>query len=65
MLGTHGMAFTGNTTGTLYGRSYNSILCATGTNQSSLTSIVLRDGNPAFSDIAIGSIIRVYEIRKS
>jgi len=65
MLGTHGMAFTGNTTGTLYGRSYNSILCATGTNQTSLTSIVLRDGNPAGSDIAIGSIIRVYEIRKS
>lgn len=65
MLGTHGTAYTGTTSGTLYGRSYNSILCATGTNQTSLTSIVLRDGNPSFSDIAIGSIIRVYEIRKS
>jgi hypothetical protein len=65
MLGTHGGAFTGTTTGTSYGRSYNSILCATGTNQTSLTSIVLRDGNPASSDIAIGSIIRVYQIRKS
>lgn len=65
MLGTHGGAYTGTTTATLYGRSYNSILCATGTNQTSLTSIVLRDGNPVSSDIAIGSIIRVYEIRKS
>jgi hypothetical protein len=65
MLGTHGGAYTGTTTGTLYGTSYNSIACPTGTNQSFVSSIVLRDGNPAFSDIAIGSIIRVYEIRKS
>jgi hypothetical protein len=65
MLGTHGGAYTGTTTGATYGRVMNNILCATGTNQTSLTSIVLRDGNTASSDIAIGSIIRVYEIRKS
>lgn len=65
MLGTHGGPYTGTTTGTTYGKVFHSILCPTGTNQTSLTSIVLRDGNPSFSDIAAGSIIRVYEIRKS
>jgi hypothetical protein len=64
MLGVYGGGYTGTTTGTLYGRT-TAMICSSNATQPALSSLVMRDGNPAFSNIAIGSIFRVYAIKKA
>jgi hypothetical protein len=64
MLGVHGGAYTGTTTGTLYGRTV-AMICSSNATQPALSSIEMRDGNPSFSSIAAGSIFRVYAIKKA
>jgi hypothetical protein len=64
MLGIQGGAYNGTTTGTIYGRAI-AMICSSQATQPALTSIVMNDGNPSFSDIAIGSIFRVYAIKKA
>ena len=64
MLGIHGGGYNGTTTGVLYGRVI-AMICSSQATQTALTSIVMNDGNPSFSDIAIGSIFRVYAIKKA
>jgi hypothetical protein len=64
MLGLHGGAYNGTTTGTLYGRTV-AMICSSQATQPALTSMSFLDGNPSFSNIAIGSQFRVYAIKKA
>lgn len=50
-------------TGTLYGRT-NITIVSSNNQSSTVTSIDIRDGNPSFSSIAVGSTFRVYAIKK-